>query len=98
VLRRPAVNATVGLTTQLSFCVVGNPLTHSIVSGTSTVSINPTSGIMTYKPAAGDVGTVNVTYEASNALGSVTQTIQVNVAAASTLTKPTLTVTGLTTT
>jgi hypothetical protein len=91
-------SATVGLTTQLTFYVAGNPLTYSIVSGPSTVSINPTTGVMTYKPAASDVGTVNVTYQASNALGSVTQTIQFNVAAASTLTRPTLTVTGLTAT
>jgi hypothetical protein len=89
-------SATVGLTTQLTFYVGGNPLTYSLVSGPATVSINPTSGIMTFKPAAGDVGTVNVTYQASNALGSVTQTIQFNVAPASTLTKPILTVTGLT--
>jgi hypothetical protein len=83
----------------LTFYVAGNPLTYSIVSGPSTVSINPTSGIMTYAPAASDVGTVNVTYQAANALGSVTQTIQFNVAAANpSLTKPTLTVTGLTAT
>jgi hypothetical protein len=91
-------SATVGLTTQLTFYVAGNPLTYSIISGPSTVSINPTSGVMTFKPAASDVGTVNVTYQASNALGSVSQTIQFNVAAASTLTKPTLSVTGLTAT
>jgi hypothetical protein len=93
------VNATVGLTTELTFYVGGNPLTYSIVSGPSTASIDPKLGIMKYKPAATEVGTVNVEYQASNALGSVTQTISFDVAAAnSSLAKPTLKLSGLTAT
>jgi hypothetical protein len=93
------VNAAAGLTTQLTFYVGGNPLKYAIVSGPSTVSIDSKSGVMTYKPATSEVGTVNVTYRASNALGAVRQTIQFIVAARNpSLATPTLRVSGLTAT
>ncbi len=72
---------TAGLTTQLSLLVNGNPLTFSVLSDPSTVMINAKTGLVTYTPAAGEVGTVKVTFQASNPLGAVTQTIQFNVAA-----------------
>jgi hypothetical protein len=90
--------ATVGLTTQVTLYVGGNPLTYSVVSSPSTLSIDPNSGVVTYTPAASDVGTVNATLEASNALGAVTQTIQFNVAANPNLTTPTLQLSGTTAT
>ena len=73
------VNATAGLTTQLSLLVSGNPLTFSVLSGPPTVSIDPHSGVVTYTPATSEAGPVSITFEASNPLGAVTQTIQFNV-------------------
>ena len=90
--------ATVGLTTQVTLYVAGNPLTYSKVSGPSNLSINSKTGVITYTPAQGDVGLVSATLEASNSLGSVTQTIQFSVAANSNLPKPKLEVSGLTAT
>jgi len=76
--------------------VAGTPLTFSIVSGPAGASINQTTGVITYTPVAADVGTVNITFQTSNALGSVTQTIPFTVAAASSLATPTLQLSGLT--
>jgi hypothetical protein len=90
--------ATVGLTTQVTLYVGGNPLTYSKVSGPSTLSINSKTGVITYTPAAGDVGLASATLKASSALGSVTQTIQFSVAANSNLPKPKLQLSGLTAT
>jgi hypothetical protein len=90
--------ATVGLATQITLYGSGNPLTYSVVSGPSTLAIDPKTGVVTYTPAAGDVGTVNATFQASNSLGSATATFQFNVAANSTLPTPTLKVSGTTAT
>jgi hypothetical protein len=90
--------ATVGLTTQVTFYVGGNPLTYAIVSGPPTVSIDPHTGVMTYKPASKDGSTVSVTYQASNALGSVEQTIQFAVSPQPHLPAPTLKLSGTTAT
>jgi hypothetical protein len=92
------VSATAGLTTQVDILMAGNPLTFSVVSGPPTVSINATTGLLTYKPAASEVGTVNVTLQASNTLGSVTQTIQFTIAANSNLPRPKLALTATSTT
>jgi hypothetical protein len=76
------VNVTAGQWTELSLLISGNPLTFSFASALpSGMAINNT-GVLTYKPALGVVGTVNVTVEASNPLGFVTETLQFNVAAA----------------
>jgi hypothetical protein len=89
------VNVTAGLTTQVTPYVGGNPLTFSVLSGPSTVSIDPNSGVVTYTPGPSEVGPVSITLEASNSLGAVTQTIPFNVVAADpTLATPTLSVTG----
>jgi hypothetical protein len=90
--------ATVGLITQVTLYMVGNPLTYSKVSGPSTLSINSKTGVVTYTPASGDVGTVSATLKASNSLGSVTQTIQFDVTANSNLPAPKLLVSGTTAT
>jgi hypothetical protein len=90
--------ATVGLTTQVTLYVAGDPLTYSKVSGPSTLSIDSNTGVITYTPTAGDVGLVSATLKVSNSLGSVTQTIQFSVAANSNLPKPKLEVSGLTAT
>jgi hypothetical protein len=88
---------TTGLTTEVSIYVVGNPLTYSITSGPTTASINHTTGVLTYTPAASEVGTVNISIQASNALGAVSQTIPFNVGAANpSLATPTLVVSGTT--
>jgi Immunoglobulin I-set domain len=94
-----AINATAGLTTQVTPYVSGNPLTFSITSGPSTASIDPNTGVLTYTPDPSEVGPVSITIDASNALGDVTQTIPFNVVAADpTLATPTLTVNGTTAT
>jgi hypothetical protein len=91
------INATAGLTTQVTAYVAGNPLTFSVLSGPSTASIDPTSGVLTYTPDPSEVGSVSITVEASNDLGSVTQTIPFNVGAYdSTLAMPTLSVSSTT--
>ena len=92
------VNATAGLTTQVVILAAGNPLTFSVVSGPSTVSIKATTGVVTYTPAASEVGTVHVTLEASNSLGSVRQTIQFTVAANPGRPRPKLALTATSTT
>jgi large repetitive protein len=92
-LSSSAVNVTVGLTTQITILASGNPLTYSVQTGPSTIAINSV-GVVTYTPAASEVGTVNVTFEVANSLGSVTQTVQFNVAAAPNLATPTITLTG----
>jgi hypothetical protein len=92
------VAATVGLTTQMTLLGSGNPLTFSMVSGPATMSVDQNTGVVTYTPTAGDVGTVNATFEVSNALGSSTATFQFTVSANSSLPTPTLTISGLTAT
>ncbi len=89
------VNATVGQTTQIYLLTAGNPLTYSLVSPVAGASVNPKDGVVTFTPTANEVGTVNVDVKSSNALGSVTQTIQFNVAAANpSLATPTLKLTS----
>jgi hypothetical protein len=84
------VSATAGMTTQITLLGIGNPLSYSVVSGPSSVSINSKHGVVTFTPTASEVGTVNVKFKVSNALGSASQTIQFDVAAYPNLTIPTL--------
>jgi hypothetical protein len=94
-----SVSATAGMTTQIKLYGGGNPLTFSVLSGPKTVSIDPKLGVVSYTPAKSEVGTVNITFQASNPLGSATQTIQFNVIAAnSSLATPKLTLTRTTAT
>src|SRR6516165_3421549 len=84
------VNATASLTTEVTPLASGNPLTFSILAGPSTASINYNTGVITYTPGPSEVGASSITIEASNALGSVTQTIPFNVAAYSPRATPTV--------
>jgi hypothetical protein len=85
------INATAGLTTQVTPLLAGSPLTFSIASGPSTASVDPNTGLLTYTPDPSEVGPVSITIDASNALGDATQTIPFNVVAADpTLATPTL--------
>ena len=71
---------TVGQTVQISLIGAGNPApTYSVVSGPPTVSIDPNTAVITYTPGINEIGLVNVTFQASNAAGSATQTIQFQV-------------------
>jgi len=73
------VNVTENQTVQIRLLGVGNPLTYSVVSGPTTVSIDPNTGVITYTPAASELGLVNITLEASNPVGTATQTVTFNV-------------------
>jgi hypothetical protein len=73
------VNVTENMTVQIKLLGVGNPLTYSVQSGQSTVSVDPVSGVVTYTPTASEQGQVNITFEASNPLGTATQTVTFNV-------------------
>jgi hypothetical protein len=84
------VSSMLGLTTQITLLESGNPLTYSKVSGASNLTINAKTGVVTFTPNSKEVGTVNVTFEASNSLGNVTQSVQFDVAAYPALAKPTL--------
>ncbi len=46
------------------------------------MSIDPVTSVITYTPAAGEVGLVTMTFQASNVAGSATQTVQFQVAPA----------------
>lgn len=85
------VAVTVGQTVQISLITAGNPSpTYSVLSGPSTVSINPNTPLVTYTPSASEVGTVDVTFLATNAAGSATQTIEFQVSPAPTQIVPTI--------
>jgi hypothetical protein len=69
----PPLNVTVGQTQQLTIQTYGNEApTYSVASGPSSVSIDPTSGLISISPTAADVGTFTTTFTATNSLGSVT--------------------------
>lgn len=75
------LNVTAGLTTQITLLAGGNPLMYSVQSGPPTVSVDPNTGVVTYTPGLSEVGTVTAAFKIFNALGSVTQSVQFNVAA-----------------
>jgi len=60
-----------------------------MLSGPATMSVNSTTGVVTYSPTASEVGTNNATFLVSNAVGSVTVTFPFKVTAV-----PTIVVTG----
>jgi hypothetical protein len=89
------VPATNGMSVQIVLLGGGNPLNYSVASGPKTVSITAHTGVVTYTPGPTESGTVNVTFQASNALGSATQTVQFNVTAPNpSLATPKVTITG----
>jgi MBG domain/Immunoglobulin domain/Kelch motif/Galactose oxidase, central domain len=62
--------------------------TFSLVSGPSGVSVDPTTGLVTYTPVAADIGNQSVTFAATNTVGSSQLTFLYDVLALS----PTMTV------
>jgi hypothetical protein len=93
------INATAGLTTEVTPYIGGTPLTFSVASGPSTASIDPNTGVLMYTPDPSEIGIVSITIQASNDLGAATQTIPFNVTVPDpTLATPTLSVDGATTT
>jgi hypothetical protein len=84
------VSATAGLTTQVSLLVAGNPLTFSVISRPPTMSIDARTGVVTYTPGTGEVGPVTATFQVSNLLGTISQTVLFKVSPGSNLPQPTL--------
>ncbi len=78
------VNVTENQTVQITLLGVGNPLNYTVLSGPTTVSIANT-GVVTYTPAASEIGQVNITFEAYNPVGTATQTVTFNVLPAPTI-------------
>jgi len=64
--------------------------TYSVVSGPSGVSVNPTTGLVTYTPSPADIGYQYVTFAATNSAGTSTYTFVYDVLALN----PTVTITG----
>jgi Kelch motif/Fibronectin type III domain/Putative Ig domain len=83
--------AVYGQSVQITLLGSGNPAPiYSIVSGPSTLSVDPHSGVVTYVPSGTDFGIVNFTAQVSNAVGtSAPQNFSFDVKWA-----PTITVTG----
>jgi hypothetical protein len=74
------IAATVGQTVQIQLLGSGNPpVIYSSLNGPKTLSVDPTTGIVTFTPDASDVGTLIVTFQAQNVLGAVTQTLEFDV-------------------
>src|SRR5262249_10734313 len=55
--------------------------TFSLVSGPSGVSVDPTTGLVTYTPGPADIGSQSVVFAASNVAGTSTYTFVYNVLA-----------------
>jgi autotransporter-associated beta strand protein len=82
--------AEVGATAQVKLVFYGNESpTISVISGPATMSIDPATGMISYTPAASEVGNVVATFKATNSTGSATATFSFTVIA-----RPTLVVTG----
>jgi hypothetical protein len=79
-------SATVGQLINVSMISSGNPApTFTVLSGPSTLSIDPNTGIVNYTPDGSTLGQVNYTIQASNAAGTVSQTYSFNVVPAPTI-------------
>jgi hypothetical protein len=75
------IAATVGQTVQIQLLGAGNPpVVYSALDGPQTLTVDPTTGIVTFTPDAADVGTLLITFQAQNVLGAVTQTLEFDVA------------------
>jgi hypothetical protein len=53
----------------------------SLVSGPSTMSVDPVTGIVSYTPGPSDLGTITATVQGTNSVGSATEVITYNVVA-----------------
>jgi hypothetical protein len=76
-----AVTAGQTVQVQLAFNAGNPPGTFSVLTGPTTVSIDPNTGLIRYTPAASEVGTVDITFQLSNTVGSATITIEFDVSA-----------------
>ncbi|MEI8196634.1 MAG: kelch repeat-containing protein, partial [Phycisphaerae bacterium] len=80
----------VGQTLNVTLLGYGNETpTYTLVSGPTTMSVNPTTGVVTYSPLASEAGFVSATFKATNSVGSSTATFQFHV-----LAQPLIVVTG----
>ena len=74
------INVAVGQTVQITLLGSGNPaVVYSALNGPSTLSVDPTTGVVTYTPDASEVGLIDVTFQAEDVLGTAVQTFQFNV-------------------
>jgi autotransporter-associated beta strand protein len=82
----------VGQTANVTMQFYGNePPTITMLSGPPTMSINPSTGVITYTPAASEygLGPVTATFQAVNSTGTATASFTFNIIA-----RPTLVVSG----
>jgi hypothetical protein len=78
--------ATVGQPISVSMISTGNPApNYTLLSAPSNLSIDPNTGVVTYTPDGSSLGIVNYTVQASNAVGSVSQTYGFDVLPAPTI-------------
>ncbi len=76
----------IGSTSLISAHFDGNQApTYSLINAPATMSINPVSGLLTYSPAANEVGVVNISIRATNSVGSANASFAFNVVAHSTV-------------
>jgi hypothetical protein len=65
----------VGHTLQIMLLGYGNEApTYTVVSGPTTMSVDPTTGIVAYTPASSELGTVYATFTATNSVGASSAT------------------------
>ena len=75
-----SANVAVGQTLQFTLLGSGNEApTYTMVSGPATMSLNAATGVVTYSPASGEMGTVFATFTATNSVGSSTATFSFQV-------------------
>jgi hypothetical protein len=74
------VPAVQGVLSQAQIAAWGNQKpTFSLVSGPSTMSVDPVTGIVSWTPGTSDLGTIYATVQATNSVGSFTAVITYNV-------------------
>jgi len=84
------VPVTAGQSVQITLLATGNEAPKfSVVSGPTSVSVDPITGVATFTSAASEVGLVSVTFQATNSVGTATETVYFNV-----IHTPTITVNG----
>ena len=75
-----SANVQVGQTLQFTLLGYGNEApTYTLVSGPATMTVDAATGMVTYKPVAGEVGTVFATFTANNSVGSNSATFSFQV-------------------
>jgi hypothetical protein len=71
-----SITTEVGQPTTATLNAYGNLYpTFTMTSGPATMSVNPTTGVISYTPAPSDMGTVYATFVATNSVGSASITI-----------------------